>query len=118
MSAKEKIYDELIAPKLMECATLCKEHGFAIACSVEWEPGETGRTEAHGPWNVDGMPSAKQKLVHWAARCNGNIDAFLFAVLKDANKNGHSSVFLKQLGCDNIVDTGGTAAFTITSPHP
>ncbi len=118
MSAKEKLYDELIAPKLLEIAKLCQDHGFAIACSVEWEPGETGRTEAHPPWNVDGMPSAKQKLVHWAARSNGNIDAFLTAVLKDANKHGHSSIYLKQLGCDKLVDTGGSAAFVITTPTP
>ncbi len=113
---KEETYDAEIAPDLMRLAKRCQELGFCMAASVEWEPGETGRTEAHPPWGVDGLPSAKQRLVHYAARCNGNIDSFLMAVMRDADKRGHSSMYLKMLGCKNEVPSEGAAAFTVVSP--
>lgn len=110
----EETYDAEIAPVLLKLAERCKELGFPFAASVEWQPGETGRTESHPPWNENGLPSAKQKLVHYAARCNGNIDAFLNAVMRDAEQFGHSSMYLKMLGCKNEVPGDGTAAFIIT----
>ena len=116
MSTSEQIYDAEIAPELMKLAARCKELGFAMVASVEWEAGETGRTEAHGPWGENGIPSAKQKLVHWAARCNGNIDTFLMAVMRDAEKHGHSSIYLRMLGCKNEVPGDGVAAFMVTTP--
>lgn len=114
----EQQYDAEIAPLLLAVAKKCQELGFPMVASVEWEPGETGRTETHPPWGKNGFPSAKQRLVHYAARCNGNIDAMLIAVLRDAEKSGHSSICLKQLGCSNLVDTGGSIAFAITTQTP
>lgn len=95
----EEIYDAEIAPALMKIAQRCQELGFPMAASVEWESGETGRTEFCP--KMDGSaprPSAKQLLVHYAARCNGNIDSMLMAVVRDAEKFGHSSMYLYRLG--------------------
>lgn len=94
----EETYDTEIAPVLMAIANRCKELGWSMVASVEWQVGETGRTETHPAWNVDGLPSAKQKLVHYAARCHGNIDAMLMACIRDAEKYGHSSAYLLILG--------------------
>lgn len=117
LMTNEEIYDAEIAPELLKLMKRCEELGFAFVANVEWEVGETGRTEFCPATDATGTrPSAKQLLVHYAARCHGNIDAMLMAVVKDAARYGHSSMYLKMLGCDNLVDTGGTCAFAITSP--
>lgn len=108
----EEIYDAEIAPKLMEIGKRCQELGFSICVSVEYGLGDTGRTE-----RLDPSHSAKQKLIHMAARCDGNIDKMLIWVLRDAEKNGHSSTYLQTLGCKNVKFTGNeVAALTIISP--
>lgn len=108
----EEIYDAEIAPKLLELCKRCQELGFSFAANVEWELGNTGRTEFQSK-----DASAKQLLVHWAARCNGNVDALFMAIDKSAFKNGHSSAYLERLGNKNIKFTGNeVAAFTIISP--
>lgn len=95
----EQIYDAEIAPKLLEISKRCQELGFAFVANVEWEVGETGRTEFCPATDGTGTrPSAKQLLVHYAARCHGNIDAMLMAVVRDAEKFGHSSMYLYRLG--------------------
>lgn len=108
----EEIYDAEIAPKLLELCKRCQELGFSFAANVEWEVGETGRTESQQP-----TASAKQLLVHWAARCNGNVDALIMAIDRCAHKHGHSSMYLERLGNKNIKFSGNeVAAFTIVSP--
>jgi hypothetical protein len=95
----EEIYDAEIAPALLKISQRCQELGFAMVASVEWEVGENGRTEFCP--KTDGStprPSAKQLLVHYAARCHGNIDAMLMAVMRDAEKYGHTSAYLHNLG--------------------
>lgn len=114
----EETYDAEIAPALLAVAKRCQELGFPMVASVEWEPGENGRTEFCPPTNETGdlpRPSAKQLLVHYAARCNGNIDSMLMAVLKDAEKYGHGSAYLRILGCKNEIVTPTTFSMMITS---
>ncbi len=94
----EEIYDTEIAPQLLEISRRCQELGFPMVASVEWEVGAHGRTEFCP--KTDGStprPSSKQLLVHYAARCHGNIDSLLMAVIRDAEKYGHSSMFLHRL---------------------
>ena len=95
----EEIYDAEIAPALLKIMQRCQELGFPMVASVEWEVGETGSTEFRPATNGTGpRPSAKQLLVHYAARCHGNIDSMLMAVIRDAEKFGHSSMYLYLLG--------------------
>lgn len=99
MKNKELIYDEEIAPKLLEIAKRCEELGISFVASVEYAPGERGRTEVH-------MPDSgfAQTLIHWAARCNGNIDSLFMTTDKHASKYGHTSIYLSLAGNDNILD--------------
>jgi hypothetical protein len=46
MKNKEQIYDEQIAPLLMQVGKLCQDNGLSIVCAVEWEPGDYGSTRA------------------------------------------------------------------------
>lgn len=119
MPTPEEIYDAEIAPALLKAAQRCQELGFPIIVSVEWERAEAsrGRTEFCPALDGDKRPSAAQLLVHYAARCNGNIDSMLMAVLRDAEKYGHSSIYLRMLGCknENLESSSGIAAFTVTT---
>lgn len=117
----EEIYDTEIAPALLKICQRCQELGFPMVANVEWEPGENGRTEFCPPTNGTGTlprPSAAQLLVHYAARCNGNIDSLLIAVIRDAEKYGHGSMYLRMLGCKNEKPEAsvGAMAITVTSP--
>lgn len=107
----EEIYDREIAPELLKLATRCKELGMSFIAQVEYAPGETSRTDLELP-----DASSKQKLVHWAARCNGNVDSLFLTVDRHAAKVGHSSIYLQMAGNKNVKFTGNeTAAISITS---
>lgn len=93
----EEIYDAEIAPKLMEVGKRCEELGFSFAASVEYNYGDTGRTKVR-----PGESHFKQRLIHWAMECNGNVDSLILAIDRYAQENGHSSVYLSQLGNKNI----------------
>lgn len=100
-SDREQAYDTEIAPELLRLAKRCQELGFpAFIASVEWDTGETGRTDMVS--GGDSPSHLKQQMVHWAARCECNVDRLIFAMLKHAEKHGHSSVCLQVLGCKNV----------------
>ena len=111
---KEEIYDAEIAPMLLAACKRCQELGFPMVASVD--PGETGRTEFSPSHKGDTRPSAKQLLVHYAARFNGNIDAMLIQVVRDANEFGHGSAYIQMLGCkpaDPKFSSGAVAIMVI-----
>lgn len=111
----EEIYDTEIAPALLKLCQRCQELKMSFIACVEFDPenGGVGRTDFQMP---DSEISAAQRLTHWAARSRGNIDKLLIAVMRHAEKNGHSSVYLQMLGCKNVQHSGyDTAAFTITT---
>ena len=109
----ESIYDSEIAPQLMAIAKRCEELGISFLAAVEYAPGEMGMTEVHTPDR-----GIQQALVHWAARCKGNVDALFMAIDRHATKHGHSSIYLQLAGNKNIVETGNEfAAITIRSSN-
>ena len=103
----EEFYDNEIAPKLMELAAQCQERGMAFIACVEYDPPShgIGRTE-YCPPDDSRKLSASQRLTHWSARSKGNVDALIMAIDKHAKEHGHSSVYLRMLGNDNVKYTG------------
>ena len=89
----EEIYDAKIVPKLADLAGKCQSAGMSFLAMVEFAPGETGRTEY-----MTATPGMKMQIALMAARCNGNVDALIMGLMKYAEKHGHGSIFLKQLG--------------------
>lgn len=89
----EKIYDELIGPKLLEIAELCKANGLGFAAICEYAPGECEVSVAPMP----ASPSPAMRVAGYAMVCQGNIDELIGALLTDANKFGHSSVHMSVL---------------------
>lgn len=90
---REAFYDAEIAPALRALGARCQANGLSFLAAVEWEPGETGKTFTTSP--PVGLPIRWAEL---AIRCNGNVDALIFALMKDARKVGHGSICLSQLG--------------------
>lgn len=85
----EKIYDELIAPKLLEVAALCKEHKIPLIATCEYEPGQFGST--FGWISTDGTTSLAMMMVYFAVFAKANIDNFIINLLKYCNKQGIST---------------------------
>lgn len=107
----EEIYDQEIAPKLLKLCQRCQGLGMSFIACVEYDASNQGigRTEFEMPDEGTKL-SAAQRLTHWAARSEGNIDRLLIAVMRHAEKNGHSSAYLRMLGCDNVKYTGNETA--------
>lgn len=95
MNAKEReaFYDTEIAPELLKLGQRCRDNGLSLHAIVEWEPGETGRTRF-----FEERKGISMELSDTLFFANGNIDAFLFHLMKRARKTGHSSIVLHQLG--------------------
>lgn len=115
--SNEEIYDSEIAPKLLELCKRCQELGMSFVACVEYDAASAGigRTEFQMP-DKGGQLSAAQRLVHWAARSQGNIDKLFIACDRHGREHGHSSVYLQLLGNKNVKSTGDEfASFTVVS---
>jgi hypothetical protein len=119
MTTNEEFYDTEIAPILKDLCAKCMAREMSFVASVEYDPlnAGRGRTEFQMPTKPVLLTSCGQLLVHWAARCNGNVDSLIMAIDKHAREYGHSSIYLQQLGNKNVQYSGNeVAAIMITTP--
>jgi hypothetical protein len=87
----ERIYDEEIAPALLDVAQKCEAHGFALVAHAEWWPGETGITNI-----VPDGSSAQMRMTQLAAHAHGNLDGFFIAIKKQFPEAGDQSMFMRK----------------------
>ncbi len=88
----EQVYDDEIAPLLMQAAKKAEAVGLPLVCYVQLGPDNHGRTvtlPADAPFAV--------RMVELAARCNGNADSFLLALIKHARKHGPGGSMLMNI---------------------
>lgn len=114
----EEFYDREVAPVLLGLAKQCQQRGMSFLASVEYDPenGGRGRTDFQMP-DEGGKLSSAQRIVHWAARANGNIDSFFIACDRHGKEHGHSSIYLQMAGNKNIKYSGSEcAAITVMTP--
>lgn len=114
----EEIYDSEIAPELLRLAKRCESLGMSFIACVEYDPanGGIGRTDFQMP-DEAGKLSSAQRLTHWAARSNGNIDKLFLACDRHGKQHGHSSIYLQLAGNKNVKYSGHEmAAITVTQP--
>ncbi len=78
---------------------------------------ESPDTEFQPPDERDKL-SASQRLVHWAARAKGNVDVLIGAIDRHAKDHGHSSVYLQQLGNNNVKYDGPQPSFALAIIGP
>lgn len=88
----ENLYDDVIAPKLLEVAKLCKEAGMPMLATV-WFDGEMGGTTRIVP---DG-PHPSFTLMYAAQKCRGNIDQLCFALAREVPDGPEHSLVLLML---------------------
>ena len=79
----EKFYDEVIAPKLKEVASLCKEVGMPFFAVVEYAPGDIGETTMQFPCEC-----LKMVMVRHCFKTAPNIDGYVLGLAKYANQKG------------------------------
>ena len=92
----EAIYDEQIAPLLMQAGRLCEQHGLAMVAVVEYAKEQRGETRLL----PDGAGLAMHMLSMLAASGN-NVDSFLMKVIRFCNEQEISldaSMFLAKYG--------------------
>jgi hypothetical protein len=94
MTDNEAIYDAEIAPALLMIGKRCQELGLPFTALVEWAPGEIGETSI-----MTSEASLPLKMAWLSMRANGNVDAFLFSLIRHLNEKGTGaggSLFLRQ----------------------
>jgi len=87
--ARERVYDQQIAPLLLQAAQLCQQHDMPLVAQVEYQPGDFGLTYYLKPEHGLSM-----HLLYWAAKAKNNFDAFMRPVLNHAEERGHTSSYL------------------------
>ena len=89
----EAIYDEQIAPLLLQAGQICEQHGMAMVATVEYGKEQRGETRLL----PDGSGLAMHMLSMLTASGN-NIDSFLIKLIRFCNEEGlplEQSMFLK-----------------------
>ena len=92
MKTKEEIYDEQIAPILVELAALCREHQIPFMAIAGFEDGN-GTTLALPGGNALNL-SREILLVYLAMQAQGDIDTILIALIR--NGLADQSIFLQE----------------------
>ncbi len=90
----EAIYDEQVAPLLMQAAKLCEENGLALVAVVEYDQGDRGETRV-----IPKNAGLAMHMLSMLAASGHNIDGFLLKVIRFCNQQGISldrSMFLRQ----------------------
>jgi hypothetical protein len=92
----EPIYDEQVAPLLMEAGRICKENGLPFIAVVEYAPGEFGQTQ-----HFTETQGLAMTMANIAARAHGNLDAFMLSLLRHCRERGidtSASIFARLPG--------------------
>ena len=101
----EKIYDEEIAPKLLEIAKLCEAKRIPFLALTEWSPGKVGRTEL----KVENE-CIEMLMVRHCAKTAPNIDGYIIGLgkwAKEKNVRMDASIVMRKMFSDNNGLTGG-----------
>jgi hypothetical protein len=95
----EAIYDEKIAPLLMQAGKLCEEHGLAMVAVVEYEPGKRGETRVL----PDGGGLA-MTMLSLLAKAGENVDSYMIWLTRYAREHGidtSRSMYLSHFGSEH-----------------
>jgi hypothetical protein len=90
----EAIYDEQIAPLLMQAGKLCEQHGLAMVAVVEYDKEARGTTRM-----LPDRAGLAMRMLAMLAASGNNIDSYLINVIRFCKEEGISleqSMFLRQ----------------------
>ena len=95
MPTREDIYDEQIAPILLEAGKIAKEHGIdLLACvDISSEDHPYGTVEIRC---IDmSKAHAAMRLIQFAILAKGNVDSLMMELVKDQKGKPHNSFALR-----------------------
>ena len=78
----EKVYDEQIAPKLLEIGKICEKHKIPFVAVAEWGKGKIGQTSV----NILDECLAMLMIKH-CIKTAPNIDSYVMGLIKHAKEN-------------------------------
>lgn len=93
---REAFYDKEIAPALFALARKCEDFDMSMVATVEWYPGETGRTAT-----VRENASIVMQMARMGAEALGNADALILGLKRYGEKHGHNSAYLHMMAGDH-----------------
>ena len=91
-SKREKVYDEQIYPLMNKIMDIVKEHDIPLHATFLLGNGDACTTHLEGT-----DTSWLMRAFYYLSQSRGNFDTFMIAIQRDADKYGHSSIFLKVL---------------------
>jgi len=97
MPTKEEIYDEQIAPVLLEAGKIAKEHGIDLLACVDISDEDDPYAMAETRCIDMAKANAAMRLVQFAIRAKGNVDSLMIGLVKDQRGKPHNSFVLKIL---------------------
>lgn len=91
----QEVYDKEIAPLLEQLRETCSQHGLSVIAQIEIdkETGKYSRLDI-----LQEGATIAQRIAHWGARCDANVDSLIIAIQKHAKEHGHTSMALHLLG--------------------
>jgi len=92
MTDNEEFIDAEIAPELMRLAKLCEARGLPFVSCVQFGPADTLET-----CTLPAHPGIKALMAYWGVKAHGNVDSFIIAASRHAEKYGHGSLILHML---------------------
>lgn len=93
----EKVYDEEIHPLMAQIIEICKKHEMPMFATFEFANGSFCTTllrQKHAHFVLHHYDALKQCIEGQDV----NVDKYIGWLMKGAHKNGHSSIYLGQLG--------------------
>ena len=94
----EAIYDEQIAPLLMQAGKLCEQHGLAMVAVVEYAKEMRGETSV-----LPDEAGLAMMFLSFLAASGNNVDSYLIKVIRFCKEQGISldaSMFLSKYGAE------------------
>jgi hypothetical protein len=79
----EQIYDEQIAPLLLQACKLCEAHGMAMVATVEYELEKIGRT-----FVMPDSAGLAMLMQHLVSRSGVNVDGYIINLLRLSQERG------------------------------
>ena len=91
----EQLYDEEIAPVLLELSRKCEARGVSFIAVVEYERGARGRTST-----ISDGAGLEMRMLDFCARTAPNIDGYVISLIRYCREHGiatDSSIVMNRL---------------------
>jgi hypothetical protein len=89
----EEYYDQEIAPALLEISKKCKERGFSMVATVEYDKDARGSTFLRGP-----NTGLEMVMLELCAKAGTNVDRYMLSLRRFCEESGidtGESIFMR-----------------------